>query len=395
MIPILKAAINDFADIFAERPAAWSLAPGRVEILGNHVDYNDGMVIAAAIDRRIAIAGRPVPGTKARVYSRTFNAGDAFDVESPTKNPIHPWIDYVAGVVREWREAGGNVGGFEAVITGDVPLGAGLSSSAALETATAHFLHRLYPAGKGETPDRVATALLCQRAENRFVGVNCGILDQFSSEMGKEGQLIVIDCRDLALSRHVPLGDKAALVIANTMARHALVDGGYNRLREDCHAAARHFAEKLAPRPITHLRDVSPGDWEKHRAGLSDIVAKRARHVVTEIQRVRDGIAALERGDLAAFGRLLTASHMSSRDDFGNSCAELDRMVALADGCPGHFGTRLSGGGFGGCTVSVVAAGEAGRFAEALAGRYEAATGVRPEMHLCHPADGATSGTLA
>jgi galactokinase len=382
---VVSSAIEDFQNVFGEPPAAFGCAPGRVEVLGNHTDYNEGFILSAAINRFLVVCGRAVPGDTAKVYSRTFNAGDSFSVSAPNKTQSNFWINYMAGVVAELRQAGLPIGAFNALVLGDVPLGAGLSSSAALEVATAMFLRQIYP----YEMERVRIALTCQAAENKFVGVNCGILDQFSSVMGKQDHLIFLDCRDLTKFDTIPLGADVELVLAHTNAHHELADGTYNRLREDCFAAARHFAGAIPSRKITHLRDLSQSEFEKHRTGLAEPTMRRARHIVTENERVLRGVEALRKGDRKMMGQMMLASHASSRDDFGNSCHELDIMVECAQGLKGYYGSRLSGGGFGGCTVNLVAAGQAEAFARDLAGHYQKKTGIRPDMHLCKAVAGA------
>ncbi len=374
-----------------DAPATFcGIAPGRIEVLGNHTDYNEGYILAAAIDREIILCGRACEGTKATVYASSYDAKESFDTSSPTLNSENFWINYIQGVVSELNKQGITIGGFEAVLDGNVPLGAGLSSSAALEVATTYLLKALF----GFSMDPIAIALTSQAAENNFVGMNCGILDQFSSAMGKEDNLVFLDCRDLNKYRHIPLGNNIELVIANTKAKHSLVDGAYNQLRNSCFDAAKYYAQKLAPRPVTHLRDVSVTDMELYSADMSETTRKRAKHIITENQRVLDGVAALEHGNLQKMGECMNLSHLSSRDDFGNSCNELDIMYACAENIPGLFGRRLSGGGFGGCTVNLISADKADDFAEELTRRYRQETGIEPEMHICKAWNGAHSISL-
>lgn len=293
---ILESTKDTFADVFGAHAAAAGIAPGRVEVLGNHTDYNEGFILSAAIDRHIVLCGRPVQGDTARLYSAAFRKTAEFSVKDPQKNDKDFWVNYIAGVVSALKERGIRVGGFEAVVDGNVPLGSGLSSSAALEVATLKFLQTVYPFPM----DGIDAALTAQAAENHFVGVNCGILDQFSSAMGAKDQLIFLDCRDLRAFSHVPLGNNAQLVLANTNAKHALADGTYNRLRESCFAAAKFFAEKISGKQITHLRDVTVADFGKLATGLPEETFKRAKHVITENARVLTGVEALKSGNLAA-----------------------------------------------------------------------------------------------
>lgn len=385
---VLKARAT-FQSAFGGEAAACGVAPGRVEVLGNHTDYNEGYILSAAIDRHIVICGRKCAGQIASVYAGAFSDRESFDIGALRRQEKNFWVNYIQGVVEQLLKAGIKIGGFEAVIDGDVPLGSGLSSSAALEVATLYFLKELYPFEM----DKIKIALTCQAAENHFVGVNCGILDQFSSVMGKDDHLIFLDCRELMKYAHVPLGEEAELVLANTNAKHSLADGAYNRLREDCFIAARHFAGKI-DKTITHLRDISFAEFEEHVAGLSAETASRSKHVVTENERVLRGVEALKKGDLKTMGECMLASHRSSQFDFGNSCEELDAMVDCAQGLPGLYGCRLSGGGFGGCTVNLVAKQQAECFAAELAKRYEAKTGIKAQMHICRAGEGAFSRTL-
>ncbi len=381
---LVEKARDTFKHVFGGDATACGVAPGRVEVLGNHTDYNEGFILAAAIDRHIVICGRKVAGDKATVYAGAFSDKETFALNALKKQERNFWVNYIQGVVEQLQNAGIKLGGFEAVIDGDVPLGSGLSSSAALEVATLYFLKQLYPFSM----DAIKIALTCQAAENQFVGVNCGILDQFSSAMGKTDHLIFLDCRELAKYSHVPLGTEAELVLANTNAKHSLADGTYNRLRESCFTAAKYFSGKLEKK-VTHLRDVTFAEFEKNIAGLEEVAGRRAKHIVTENERVLRGVEALKKGDLKTMGECMLGSHRSSQYDFGNSCTELDAMVDCAQGLPGLYGCRLSGGGFGGCTVNLVAKDKAESFAQELAKRYEAKTGIKPQMHICRAGEGA------
>lgn len=386
---LTASAIQRFTDHFAAAPTARGKAPGRVEVLGNHTDYNDGFILSAAIDRHLILCGRAVPGTTATIHAAQFDATARFDVTNPVRVEEPFWINYIQGVVATLRNVGIHPGGFEAVLVGDVPLGAGLSSSAALEVATLYFLDQLQPISMNP----IERARLCQQAENEFVGVKCGILDQFSSVMGKAGHLLFLDCRDLTRYDHFPLGADVELVLANTHAKHALADGTYNRLREACFEAAAFFAGKL-DKPVTHLRDVSVEELERWEREMPAPILQKARHVITENARVLLGVEALRRGDRVTMGHCMLDSHASSRDDFGNSCTELDLMVRCALNQPGFLGGRLSGGGFGGCTVNLVTEADAQSFSEVLSERYEAETDCKPAMHVCRSADGASGQRL-
>ncbi len=387
---LIERAQEAFKQNFNGTADFCGIAPGRIEVLGNHTDYNEGYILAAAIDREIILCGRKCQGSTATIYATSYDTKETFDTSSPKLNSENFWINYIQGVVNELNKQGVTVGGFEAVLDGNVPLGAGLSSSAALEVATTYLLKAIF----GFTMEPVAIALTAQAAENKFVGMNCGILDQFSSAMGKEDNLVYLDCRDLNKYRHIPLGNNIELVIANTKAQHSLVDGAYNQLRSSCFYAAKYYSQKLTPRKITHLRDVSVEEMNLYSNDMSEDTRKRAKHIITENQRVLDGVTALERGDLEKMGKCMNLSHISSRDDFGNSCEELDIMYDCAENIPGLFGRRLSGGGFGGCTVNLVSADKADNFAEELTRRYIQKTGIKPEMHICKAWNGAHSVAL-
>jgi galactokinase len=384
----LNAAREEFLNIFGEEAEFYGTAPGRVEVLGNHTDYNDGFALAAAIDRSIVVAGRPIPGDTAKIYSLTFKSGSSFKVDAPEYSKNEHWLNYVMSVVWQFRRIGMAPGAFEAVVAGDVPLGAGLSSSAALEMATGNFLKAMLGFEMGE----MDMAQNCRAAENGFVGVQCGILDQWSSAMGREGRLLLLDCRKLEVLDYPALPERVELVIADTNAPHALMAGDYNRRRESCFRAAAVCAEKFPDRGITHLRDVSLEELESCRDSLSDEDFRRARHIVTENQRTLVGAEALRVGDLAELGRLFNDSHASSRVNFENSGPELDAMAGAATGLPGCYGSRLTGGGFGGATVNLVETSAVEEFCRLLKERYTAATGMKGETHALKPSLGARGG---
>ena len=390
MDKIVASAQDAFAKIFGGQATAYGEAPGRVEVLGNHTDYNEGFILSAAIDRYLVAVGRPVAGNTATVHSLTLNSRCSFDVANPVRSNSTPWSNYIAGVVWQLQKVGRRIGGFEAVISGNVPLGAGLAGSAALELATALFLKKI----NGFEMDPIDLALNCQAAENDFVGVNCGILDQFCSVMGHRDHLVFLDCRELSAHDSFPLSNNLDLIIADTRASRTLQEGAYNQLRESCFRAAEACAKKYPDRMITHLRDVTMSDLLNARSSVRQEDFPRARHIISENERVQEGTAALNRGDAATMGRLMNESHASSRDDFGNSSSELNIMANIAQSLPGCYGARLSGGGFGGATVNLIDAAKAMPFAEELAKRYQKETGIRPELHLFHASQGATSGML-
>ena len=356
-------------------------APGRVNLIGEHTDYNSGFVMPVAIDRstRVSVAARG--DARLVVYSET--AGDAMDapLDVEALQPRGHWSDYVFGVAKALLEAGFQLTGANLRVASDVPVGAGLSSSAALEVAVACALLN----GTRQSIDRMTLARLCQRAENEFVGTRCGIMDQFIATHGRAGHAVMLDCRSLAFTP-LPLPSSVRLVIANTMVKHSLATGEYNARRAECEAAVRQLATRLPG--VRTLRDVSTADLHRHAEVLSDVELKRARHVVTENDRVTAAAERLAQGELEEFGALMAASHRSLRNHFEVSCPELDTMVEIAAACDGVYGTRMTGGGFGGCTVALVEADVTDRVVQTLLTRYEDRTGVVPEIYVCSAADG-------
>jgi galactokinase len=347
-------------------------------MLGNHTDYNGGYVLAAALDRTTAVVGEALDGDRIRLVAADMAKEAEYDASAIEPDAASSWPNYVLGVVDQLHKAGAKIGGFRALIESDVPIGAGLSSSAALEVATALLVRQLYPYEMGS----MDLALLCQRAENQFVGVSCGLLDQFSSTFGASDCLLFLDCRSLD-HRAVRLAQAdVSLVICNSMASHSLTSGRYNERRQECEAAAGHFGKAL-------LRDVDPAEFERRKGELPGNVRKRAAHVFGENRRVLDGISAAERGDLGALGEAMFESHESSRTLFENSTPDLDFLVATARGLSGCYGARLSGGGWGGATVNLVSTPEVAGFRSQLGSRFEARTGKVPSIFVCAIGSGA------
>ncbi len=387
-----------FAEAFGGHPTALGRAPGRVELLGNHTDYNGGLVLAAAIDRSTVVVGRPSAGRTARVRSANLGEADEFsvDVTHPGESPSGTWGRYVRGVTWAIRQdLGPLASGFEAALAGDVPIGAGLSSSASLQAAFALFLAGagLSASPGGPDPDEVAKLALAQtlrRSENEFVGVASGLLDQFSALFGRAEHAFVLDCRSLD-HELLPLGHPApAIVVCDSKTSRRLADGMYNRRRAECERVVEHFRNLKPDRPIRQLRDVTLEELEDAWGDLDPIGRLRARHILTENDRVVRGAQALRAGDSARFGALMSASHASSRDDFENSSPALDALFEAAEESPGFLGGKLSGAGWAGCTVNLVRAGEAEAFAESVRTGYDLRTGLVPDVHICHAADGAT-----
>jgi galactokinase len=332
-------ATTAFVTAFGEAPARWFQAPGRVNLIGEHTDYNDGFVLPCAIDRHTVVAWGPA-SDGVTVIAADANDRDAFATALPIAHADAAWANYVRGVADELLKAGHAIAPARLAIAGDVPLGAGLSSSASLEVAVALAL-------TGGAIDPLDAARLCQRAENLFVGCNCGIMDQMVAAAGAAGHALLIDCRSLA-RRPVPLPPGCAIVVIDSGVRHANTDGGYNARRAECERAARHYS-------VAALRDLDEAGLERGAHGLDDVAYRRARHVVTENARVLAAAEALEAHDLVAMGALMTASHRSMRDDFQITVPAIDLIVEIADGViQGHGGARMTGGGFGGSVVALL-----------------------------------------
>ncbi|MGB0007602.1 MAG: galactokinase [Candidatus Sulfotelmatobacter sp.] len=357
-------------------------APGRVNLIGEHTDYNDGYVMPAAIsfDTFAACAGNESGNLS--VQSLQDPQAATFPVHEAKPQPAHNWTDYVRGVLIQLENEGLNIPGANLLIDGQVPIGAGLSSSAALEVATALALLSF----SKHSMDSTTIAQFCQRAENEFVGSRCGIMDQFASLHGRAENALLLDCRSLD-TRLLPLPENVSLVICNTMVKHSVAHGEYNVRRAECEAGVRYFAQYR--KTVNALRDVTEDDLRQFGSGLSDVLLRRCRHVVTENARVLAASRALESGDLKRFGQLMYESHRSLKDDFEVSCSELDIMVELARKLPGVHGARMTGGGFGGCTINLVERSEARAFSAQIIDAYQHATQIRPEVYITHAAPGA------
>jgi galactokinase len=358
-------------------------APGRVNLIGEHTDYNDGFAMPAAIEFYCWVAVGTREDRKLSIYSEEFSAAADADLDSASHQPSKTWSDYPVGVALQLEQAGFRLRGANLLIESEVPMGAGLSSSAAIEVATALALADR----SGWSPDRVQLAQLCQKAENEFVGARVGIMDQFVSLHGQEDHALMLDCRALTFESLL-IPDSVKLVISNTMVKHELASSEYNRRRADCEEAVRRLAEVLPG--IRALRDVSLEQLERHRDVLSEVIYKRALHIVTENTRVLDSAQALRSGDIARFGMRMAESHRSLRDLYEVSCRELDLMVDLAYQQRGVFGARMTGGGFGGATINLVDARYAGEFKEKMAKAYQKETGLVPQIYICKPAEGAS-----
>jgi galactokinase len=403
-----RKAVVSAGDLFRRTfnfaPARVARAPGRLEVLGNHTDYNEGLVMSVAVDRQIEIAATPRTDGKIELVSSIFPDRETFTVTDIRRNPAAPWADYVKGVLLELRRKGVHFSGFSAAVDSSIPLGAGMSSSAALEVATALVVRELYPYAlneqgaadmppprdrRGRLPglgskERLPLARICQAAENRFVGVQCGLLDQISSLFGKAHHVLSIDCRFETVA-HAPLIGEA-MVVCDSGVKHALVAGEYNALRAHCESAARGLRAKS-------LRSVEMPYLKANKERLSPREYECAYHVVGEIQRVVYAERALREDDHRQFGAYMFQSHESSRDFLRNSCPELDLLVGLARRHPACLGSRLTGGGFGGATISMVSYHEVESFIAHMSAAYEKETGRALEPVVCQVVDGA--GTAA
>ncbi len=365
----------EFTQRFASPPSAIVRAPGRVNLIGEHTDYNDGFVLPMAIDRAIWIALRPRPDRTMVVHSLDFAETAQFNLDRLEKQA--GWSEYLKGVAWALQEKGYALDGWEGVVSGDVPIGAGLSSSAAWEMAAA----RAFACTSGFEWNAAQMALLGQRAENRWVGVNCGIMDQMISAAGQADHALLIDCRSLE-TQAAPLPPNTAIVVLDTATRRGLVDSAYNERRAQCEAVAKSFNVKA-------LRDVTLEQLAEKRDQLDRVAYRRAQHVIGENARTLQAVDAMQRGDAIELGQLMQLSHMSLRDDFEVSSRELNSMVQCAERQTGCYGARMTGAGFGGCAVALVRANAAEAFSVGVAAEYEAATGLKPNVYVCRATNGA------
>jgi len=372
---------DEFARRFGREPKV-SRAPGRVNLIGEHTDYNDGFVMPAALEFATLAAAAPRADRRLNVYSMTMDAAREFDLDAPPGRGRHDWSDYVFGVAVMLERSGRPLKGADLVVWTDVPLGSGLSSSAALEVSAAHALMT----ASGLPFEPVAIAKICQQAENDYVGMRCGIMDQYVSACGVAGNALLIDCRSLE-SRNVPIAQNLRLLVANSNVKHQHAGGEYNARRAACEEGVRLLGPHLGP--IKALRDLTPEQLEAHAHALPDLVYRRCRHIVTENARVLEAERALKAGDFVACGKAMNASHTSMRDDFEITCPEVDFLAERAQGEDGVYGSRMTGGGFGGCTVSLVEASAVDRVAKRLVEGYRAAQGRNADVFVCSPSAGA------
>ena len=385
---------------FSYPPTHVVRAPGRLELLGNHTDYNEGLVMSVAVDKYIHMASSPRSDGRIELVTDAFPERELFWMSEIKKNPAAPWADYVKGVLDQLRKRGVHFTGFNAAISGDIPMGAGMSSSAALEVATALTIRRLHPFSLGETgasvppkrnqkgelppmpsKEKLYLAKLCQAAENQFVGVQSGLLDQISSLFGRTWHVMSIDFRFLTVEQAPLTGE--AIIVCNSGVKHSLAGGEYNELRQSCEAAAQKLGAKS-------LRSVELRFLEANKSKLAAREYECAHHVVSEIARVAAGDRALQADDHVQFGQYMFQSHESSRDFLKNSTSELDLLVKLAREHPACLGARLTGGGFGGATINLVPHHQAENFIEHMARQYEKRTGHKLKPVVCQIVDGAT-----
>lgn len=377
-----RAVLRDFVARHGALPEWLVRAPGRVNLIGEHTDYNDGFVLPLAIDRAVWIALTPQEAPLVEVHALDQQESGTIDLTTFARGGPS-WLEYVRGPAWVLRASSHSITGWKGTLAGDVPLGAGLSSSAAVELAT---LRAFAAVGKlAWSPAEMA--LLGQRAENQWVGVNCGIMDQMISAAGETGHALLIDCRSLALTP-VPMPPDVVVVVMDTSTRRGLMDSAYNERRRQCEDASRHFG-------VEALRDVSTARFEADSGTLDPLTRRRARHVVTENARTLEAAHALQAGDVVTVGRLMDESHESLRDDFAVSCEALDTVVAIAQRRPGCLGARMTGAGFGGCAVALVERSHAESFVTAVRDAYRSASGLEAALYVTTAQRGASAMTRA
>ena len=381
--PIVTRAQRAFESVFEGQADVLVQAPGRVNLIGEHTDYNEGFVFPAAIDRYVVVAAWSRTDHRVRIYSAMYDEMAEFQVDNISEAQGN-WADYPKGVVREFCQLGHRLCGLDAAMVGNVPICAGLGSSAAVEMAMGAAVASLNNIAICK-PD---LALLGQRAENRYVGVNCGIMDQFVSANARAGHALFLDCRDLSFELVPLFDDSIRIAICNSGVTRGLTDSAYNDRRAACETGVPHLARAMGTK-IGALRDVSLAMLNTYRGALSETVLKRCRHVIAENDRTQRAVALLKAGDLSGFGQLMVASHESLRDDYEVSGEELDLLVEIALRVPGVFGARLTGAGFGGCTVNLVKRDAVAALTDAINATYPQKTGLTPGIYVCSAVNGA------
>lgn len=381
---MIQKLFSYFREQYGCAPEFIVRAPGRVNIIGEHTDYNHGFVLPMAIERQTFIAVAPRNDQKLCACAANLQRTATLDLDDISRNPEEPWIDYIAGVAQELKKSGYPVRGADIVIMGDVPIGSGLSSSASLEMAALVMFENLghFRVEGSEAPQ------LGQRVENLFLGVNSGIMDQFIIRMGKEGHALFLDCRTHAYDLVPVAFSDARFVIANTGVSRGLSGSKYNERVDECQAAVKILSERTGHEG-THLRDFSLEELEQCTSCLDEVHLRRARHVISENDRTIRACNAMRKGDVTTLGKLMNASHDSLRDDYEVTCHELDIMVDIARSLDGCYGARMTGAGFGGCTVHLVEKEKCDTFTEQLLDKYHHATGIKGDVIISAPAQGA------
>ena len=381
--------VASFEKTYSTGPVVIAKAPGRVNLLGEHVDYNDGLVLPAAIDRKVSLAAAPDTAGVVSLYALDLDERASFRLDALESKvgqdgkPLPGWALYPAGVARELSNAGYSVSGAKVAFSSNVPIGSGLSSSAAIEVGFAMLWQGL----GGWQMDKLEAARLCQRAENAYVGVACGLMDQFASACGVAGHALYFDTRSLEW-QPVPLPSDTALVIADSGVRRSLTSSAYNERRAACEQAIEKLRQFLPD--LRSLRDISPIEFAAYSSYLPPTIRKRAEHVVKEIARVQSAVSALRRDDIRSFGALMFAGHASLRNLYEVSTPELDALVDIARDLPGCIGARLTGAGFGGCIINLVEESQADQFIQGLAEKYTEVSGRDAQVYLCHASAGAS-----
>ena len=384
MIDRVNALRQQFKKLYNADPKVLTKGPGRIDLMGHHTDYNDGFVLPVAVSFEVLAAGKLRDDHTVRAYSTNFDSAVEFSIDDIEFDQIAKWSNYLRGMLVYLKEAGVELRGADLAVEGNVPVGSGLSSSAAIEMAVG----TLFQAMIGFEMSGPDLALTGQKAENKFVGVNTGIMDQFISRLGRKDHALFIDCRTLEHDL-VPLDTgKTKIIICDTMKRRGLVDSEYNTRRSQCEEAAKLFAGWIPG--VKALRDVTSADIAKYGDRLPEVVLKRARHVVTENERVLASRESLAEGKMEEFARLMDESHDSARDDYETSCFELDAMAEASRSVPGSMCSRLIGAGFGGATASLVHDDAVQDFLRLVPERYKAKTGVDPNLYVCTAEDGAS-----
>jgi galactokinase len=373
---LFEKAIHTFRDRFELEPAFVVRGPGRVNLIGEHTDYNDGFVLPIAIDRAVWIAGSPVDGSSVELFSVDFGTTFHFDLDDFERREGSP-LEYLKGIAWALQEAGHRLVPWRGVMVGDVPIGAGLSSSAAMQLAVA----RAFGVSSDIPWDPEAVAHLVRRAENEWVGVQTGLMDQMIGALGKEGHALLLDCRSLE-TEQIPMPPGTSVVVLDTSTRRKLATSAYNERFSQCAEAAAHFGKQK-------LRDVPADAFDGPVPGLDEVVTRRGRHVVGENLRVLEARSAMLTGDTEALGRLLNESHLSLRDDFEVTNDALDTIVEISQSQEGCFGARMTGAGFGGCAVALVDDPAIGRFSAGVASAYKERTGLDAAVYVCQASDGA------